>query len=243
MHVLIRWVALAVVVAAAAPQAAAQQLVDPNLSLRGASSVGLREGAKPGPSSAGTLDASFGTGGKVTTAFGLSYDQANAVALQADGKIIAAGRRQLSRYDDTDFALTRYHANGSLDSTFGAGGKVTTDIGDNTQDIARAVIVQTDGRIIAVGSAGIAGVSQFALTRYDVSGNLDTSFGKGGKVTTAFGTLDTSFGSGGKLTTGFGTNSDLAAALAIQSDGKIVAAGYAVLSGSGMDFALARYLP
>jgi uncharacterized delta-60 repeat protein len=180
--------------------------------------------AKPGPSSAGALDASFGTGGKVTTAFGPSYDEARAVVVQTDGKIIAAGKRQLSKYDDTDFALARYTTGGAFDSKFGTGGKVVTDIGVDTQDFASAVVVQSDGRIIAVGSASIGGALQFAVTRYNANGTLDTGFGNAGKVTTAFGTLG-----------------DGAFAVVLQMDGKIVVAGYTTTGNGPSDFALARY--
>jgi uncharacterized delta-60 repeat protein len=186
-------------------------------------SVGLLEGAQPGPSAAGGLDPHFGNGGKVTTAFGLDYDGVNTLALQADGKIIAAGSRKLNFYDDYDFALARYKTNGSLDSTFGTGGKVTTDFGGG-HDGASAVVVQSDGRIIAAGSASVAGISQFALTRYTADGALDASFGKGGKVMTAFGTLG-----------------DGASDAKLQPDGKIVVSGYTTTGNGPSDFALARY--
>ncbi len=157
----------------------------------------------------GDLDPSFGSSGKVTTDFGGS-DAASAVAIQTDGRIVAAGRS-----GSGDFALARYNVDGSLDPTFGSSGMVMTDFGGS--DAASAVAIQPDGRIV---TAGRSGSGDFALARYNADGSLDPSFGSGGKVTTDFG--------------GF----DLALGVALQSDGKIVAAGQ---GGSSFDFALARY--
>jgi phospholipase C len=171
----------------------------------------------------GSLDATFGTGGKVTTAFGTSYDAAYALALQEDGKIVAVG--------DTDtgtqgaFALARYNPNGSLDATFGTGGKVTTVFG-TSYDAAYALALQGDGKIVAAGSTQTATqppVHTFALARYNPNGSLDATFGTGGRVTTAFGTSGSS-----------------ANAIALQTDGKIVAAGDTDTGTQGA-FALARY--
>ena len=171
----------------------------------------------------GSLDASFGTGGKVTTDFGGAFDTAFAVAIQADGKIVAAGWASGGSFPVSDFALARYNADGSLDASFGSGGKVTTDIagsGDQASDVA----IQPDGRIVAAGTSD----GRFALARYNPDGSLDGSFGTGGKVTTPVG--QSTFGS----------------ALLIQVDGKIVAAGTSFMflpTGVLADFALARYHP
>jgi uncharacterized delta-60 repeat protein len=161
----------------------------------------------------GSLDASFGVGGKVTTIFA-GDSRAFAVAIQADGKIVAAGGR--SDPFVTDFALARYNADGSLDTSFGTGGKVTTDFSGFDQ--ASRVAVQEDDKIVAVGTGGPN--NDFALTRYNTDGSLDTSFGTGGKVTTDFGGFDGASG------------------LAIQGDAKIIAAGR---GGFFTVFALARY--
>ncbi len=217
----------------------------------------------------GSLDPSFGSGGKVTTDFG-GFDLALGVALQSDGKIVAAGQGGSS----FDFALARYNADGSLDTSFGSGGKVTTDFG--VFEAATAVAIQRDGKIVATGSTFSSGFQQFALARYNADGSLDTSFGSGGIVTTDFGfgsgfggalaiqsdgkivaagragsdfvvaryngdcSPDASFGSGGIVTTDFGgLLFDAAFAVALQSNGKIVVAGSAL--GTSADFALARY--
>src|SRR5919197_2614558 len=93
----------------------------------------------------GSFDPSFGNGGTVTTAIGSSNDSAEAVALQPDGKIVAAGRSDNG--SQNVFALVRYDADGSLDTTFGNGGKVTTAIGPREDDAA-AVALQPDGQIL-----------------------------------------------------------------------------------------------
>ncbi len=227
----------------------------------------------------GTLDTGFGNGGKVTTDFSGSFDQAHALAIQLDGKIVLAGRSrtQTSTGSNDDFALARYNTNGSLDTSFGTGGKVTTDFtGIPGFDEALALAIQLDGNVVAVGVA-ITSSSEIALARYDTNGVLDSAFGSGGKVITGFpaanataiqldgkivvagaassstgddfvlgrynrnGTLDSSFGTAGRVTTDF-FRSDAAFGLAIQRDGKIVAAGGANLGEiENSDFALARY--
>jgi uncharacterized delta-60 repeat protein len=165
----------------------------------------------------GSLDSSFSGDGRQLTDFGGS-DAANAVALQG-GKIVLAGTGSLGGTGGNDFALARYKPNGSLDATFSGNGKQTTDFGGS--DGARAVALQTDGKIVAVGIAGGDRSSFFALARYNPNGSLDTSFSDDGKQTTSFG--------GG---------ADGAAAVAIQANGKIVTVGH-----TGSDFAIARYKP
>ena len=168
----------------------------------------------------GTLDTSFDGDGTVTTDFAAGTDDLQAIALQGDGKIVAAGRSSVGGSFSSDVALVRYHANGSLDTSFGGDGKVTTDFG-TSDDRAYAIVVQPDGKIVVAGNAQ----GDFALARYNPDGSLDTSFGNGGKVVTDF-----------------ASGIDGAYALAIQPDGKIVAAGkgFAVEEGIS-NFALARY--
>ncbi|MEU8436100.1 calcium-binding protein [Streptomyces sp. NPDC029216] len=146
----------------------------------------------------GSLDTSFDTDGKVTTAFA-GPGVANGVKIQPDGKIVAAGNSGF------DFALARYNTDGSPDAAFDGDGKLTTDFGTNTLDGSADLALQTDGKIVA------AGISQadFGVARYNTNGSLDTGFGTGGKVTT-----DVSYG-----------YFDSATAVALQSDGKIVVSG------------------
>jgi uncharacterized delta-60 repeat protein len=173
----------------------------------------------------GSLDTTFDTDGKVTTDFGTTHDAAFAVAIQTDGKIVVAGT------NGSDFILARYNTNGSLDTTFDTDGKVTTDF-NATFDSARALVIQANGKIVAAGSSG----SDFALARYNTDGSLDS--GAAGDLTPG-----DSFGTGGKVTTDFSGASDSINKLALQSDGKHVAAGSATTTGgpAGADFALARY--
>ena len=172
----------------------------------------------------GSLDSTFGTGGLVSTDFNQGLDAALAVALQADGKIVAVGSA-VSAVSFYDFALVRYLADGSLDSTFGTAGKVETDLGANNLDQANAAVLQPDGKIVAAGTT-IArnGLDQFfALTRYNTDGTLDAGFGRSGLATVDFGSFF-----------------QIARSLHLQSDGKIVAVGYADTESSDSDFLVTR---
>lgn len=187
----------------------------------------------------GSLDASFGTGGTVTTAVGSAADYGTGVALQADGKIVVAGYS--SNGSNDDFAVVRYNANGSLDSgmagdstpadSFGTGGKVITPIGTGT-DQAQCVVIQSDGKIILAGQALFSN-ADFALVRYNADGSLDS--GLAGDTTPG-----DSFGTGGKVTLPIGSSADAVESIALQSDGKILVAGQALI-GTNEDIALARF--
>lgn len=171
----------------------------------------------------GVLDTTFGTGGKVTGIFA-GIMTANAVAtsllLQPDGKIVAGGFVQ-SLSAGSDFGLARFNSDGSLDPTFGTGGKLTTDWGSNGEQI-NGLAFQTDQsqlKIVAVGEfAGGPTNHEYAVARYLPNGSLDPSFGTAGKVVTFVPP------SGGD-----------AAAAAVQSDGKIV------VTGAGPDVTMARF--
>jgi uncharacterized delta-60 repeat protein len=170
--------------------------------------------------SAGDLDPSFGYGGVVTTHLGDGVDTVRSVAVQADGKIVAAG--YVWHGSNTDFTLTRYNPDGTLDGSFGSGGMVTTHFAGNSGR-AYNVTLQADGKIVAAGYDGNDSTADFALARYNADGSLDDSFGSGGLVTTDFaGSMDEAYG------------------VTLQADGRIVAAGLAVLGGHDA-FALARY--
>ncbi len=170
----------------------------------------------------GTLDPTFGSGGKVITPVG-TYDASVAVAVQPDGKIIQSGRatqNAVSFY----FALVRYNTNGTLDTAFGTGGKVKTPV--DSVSFPHAMTLQPDGKILQAGylATGSTLESQdFVVMRYLSNGVLDSSFSGDGVVTTDFGNLER------------------CVAIAVQSDGKIVAAGYS--SGNSTSWALARYHP
>jgi uncharacterized delta-60 repeat protein len=169
----------------------------------------------------GHLDPIFGHDGRVTTNFTAKVDAARAVAIQANGKIVVAGAAGGA---DGKFALARYTASGALDHTFSLNGKATTNFTVGHSDAANAVAIQGDGKVVVAGVAG-GKDSQFALARYMRNGKLDSAFGLNGKVRT-------NFAVGG---------ADGANAVAIQADGKIVAAGFDSRSNGTRKFALARY--
>ncbi len=160
----------------------------------------------------GDPDSTFDGDGKLTTDFGSGSDEAQAIALQSDGKITVAGTV------NNDFAVVRYTANGSLDTSFDYDGRLTTDFGGG--EAAYDLSVQENGKLVVAGLAHNGADNDFAVARYNP----------------ANGSLDGEFDFDGKLTTDFGSNNDHAFGVATQDDGRIVAAGI-----SGSDFALARY--
>ncbi|NRA11658.1 MAG: hypothetical protein HRT57_06870, partial [Crocinitomicaceae bacterium] len=168
------------------------------------------------------LDSTFNSTGLVSTDFGgLIDDRAFSIALQTDGKIVAAGRSHNGL--DYDFAIARYNPNGILDNSFGTNGLVTIDFGGYT-DRAQSVAIQQDGKIIIVGEGSISSpITDFAIARLNVDGSLDTSFNHTGLLISDI----------------TGTN-ERAFSVVIQNDGKILVAGQSY-NGSDGDFALARY--
>lgn len=115
----------------------------------------------------GTLDASFGNEGKVTTDIAASsLDYAFSVIQQTDGKLVVAG------YSGSDFALVRYNVDGSLDTSFDGDGKVTTNVVSFTDEFGYSLIQQTDGKLVVAGASD----GNFALIRYNPDGSLDTTF-------------------------------------------------------------------
>jgi uncharacterized delta-60 repeat protein len=176
----------------------------------------------------GSLDTSFDSDGIVKTSVESFDDRAFAVAIQADGKIVAAGLNVAPSSSpplgQSEFALVRYNTNGSLDTSFDSDGKVITTTLD-TSERANAVAIQTDGKIVIAGDILIGNLYyDFALARYNTDGSLDTSFNSDGIVITPVGEAD-----------------DRANSVAIQTDGKIVAAGVTSSGSSFDDFGLVRY--
>ncbi|HJQ22921.1 MAG TPA: delta-60 repeat domain-containing protein [Blastocatellia bacterium] len=165
----------------------------------------------------GSLDSSFGSGGKLTNDFMSAGGSAASVAIQADGRIIAAGT------SGSSFALARYNANGALDATFGSGGKVLANFGGTS--VGYDLALQRDGRLILGGYVTRATGTDFAVARLNANGSFDTTFGAGGIVTADF----------------FSKN-DFAYAVGIQCDGRIVVAGSDSKTDEG-DFALIRINP
>jgi uncharacterized delta-60 repeat protein len=171
----------------------------------------------------GTLDTTFGAGGKVTTAIGPGNENGYHLMIQPDGMILVAGFSFNGSNDD--FALVRYNSNGSLDTDFGVGGKVTTGIGSSDEE-SSSLALQPDGKIVVGGSSYNSSTDyDFALIRYNSNGSLDTGFGNGGKVTTTI-----------------GANEDNGYDVKIQLDGKILLGGWSRNpSKTKNDFALLRF--
>jgi uncharacterized delta-60 repeat protein len=237
----------------------------------------------------GDLDPTFGTGGMLMTDIHRSTDLANAVAIQADGKLVVVGQTyQNNDYSTEDFVVARYNTDGTLDNTFGSRGRVRTDF-PGLAAVPSSVVIQPDGKIVVAGGAFplFTFLGNFELVRYNPNGSLDSSFGNGGIVTTTFpqgsyafdvalqpdgkiiaagtvfvafdpgeqsdtdfalarynpdGTPDATFGNGGQVSTDFVGFEDDAFSVLIQADGKIVAVGSANDPATFYDFAAARYL-
>ncbi len=184
----------------------------------------------------GSLDSSFGTGGRTTTQIG-SFAQANAVAIlsggSTDGDILLAGYalNAAGTSSNNDFVVARYLANGLLDTSFGTGGYTVTDIGTtiatNSDDVAYAMAVRPTGEIVLAGGTqqpGDPNLTNSALVQYTAAGALDSSYGVSGKIGVNLG-----IGSGSNL-------NDYLASINIEADGRITAAGQA--AGK---FVLARF--
>ncbi|MGW4245221.1 hypothetical protein [Nocardia sp. NPDC004722] len=171
----------------------------------------------------GKLDSAFGNGGKVSTDFGGKSDVAKSIVVQPDGKIVVAGTSHGTTTGD-NIALARYGSDGKPDTGFGTGGQVSTDLG-TAADHGNAVAVQSDGKIVVAGSTKdpVQG-DNFLVVRYLPDGKADTAFGSNGSVTADF---------GGK--------SDVAADVALATDGKIVVVGTSSGTNTGDNIALARF--
>jgi uncharacterized delta-60 repeat protein len=170
----------------------------------------------------GLLDPTFDGDGKLTTTIGASDDFANAVAIQPDGKIVVvATSRQLRGF--YNYAVLRYNVDGALDSTFGNGGVVLTEVGDYHSE-PKDVAIQSDGKIVVVGySSTLSNSLDFGIVRYNVNGSLDSTFdGDGMAIVT------------------ISAKSDVPDSVVIQTDGKIVAAGYSGGAGDAYNLAVVR---
>ena len=239
----------------------------------------------------GTLDTSFNTDGRATLAMGSFVDQAAAMALQPDGKIVLAGYYFLSAPTSTSarWCVARFNADGSPDAMFGTGGKVLLQTTLNFISHAFDVAIQPDGKIVAAGRAFSGPRYESTLIRLNSDGSVDMSFGlngvvednisfsyddwihavvvqSDGKIVTtgtmqnssntsdtrtfvarynADGTRDNTFGTGGSGLTitdvQLSSRQDSGNELTLLSDGKILVAGYADQSTSGLDFSLLRY--
>ena len=188
--------------------------------------------AAPASAASGDLDPSFAGDGKQTSNLGFAGQQSriNDVARGPDGKLVVAGRAATSGDGDFpfEFAVGRYTPDGAPDPSFGGDGFVTTPLTDGE---AHAVVVQSDGSVVAAGLAG-ASEDDIAIVRYTPDGGLDESFGGDGVVITD---VETILG-------GVDTSDDAAYGLALDSAGNLVVAGRTNVQGDN-DFVLTRYGP
>lgn len=164
----------------------------------------------------GTVDTTFGTDGIVTTAVSSNFESVGGLGINDEGGIVIGG------FSGGDFFAARYTAEGELDTSFSGDGIAVTDF-EGANDFGRDMILQADDKVLVAGEATIGGNKDFAVVRYDTAGELDASFGGDGRVTTAI-----------------GSGTDAAQAVAVQGDGKIVAAGFS-FDGAQNNFALVRY--
>jgi uncharacterized delta-60 repeat protein len=128
----------------------------------------------------GAVDTSFGGGtGIVVTDVGGGYDNATAVYFESDVYAIVAGA--CANGATADFCAVRYNFNGTLDATFGAGGKVLVPVGSEN-DYANAIVKQNDGKFVLAGWCTNGSINQMCLLRLNANGSVDTTFGNNGRV-------------------------------------------------------------
>ncbi len=170
----------------------------------------------------GILDTSFGSGGIVKDNYEY-HNGARDMALQPDGKILVTGSTGNTSSSGNTY-IARYDSDGKLDTSFGGSGKIVKSFSSGN-DGANSLILQPDGKIILGGYEDVGGISgtDFALRRFNTDGSLDTEFGTGGSFVTPI-----------------GSGNELINSLALQNDGKIIAAG-SVSNGTYNDWGLARY--
>ena len=171
----------------------------------------------------GSLDTTFNGDGRVITSFSAGDDVGSGIAVQSDDKIVVVGTS-----DDgggaSQFAVARFDADGSLDTTFNGDGKLTTSFFAGS-DVGSGIAVQSDDKIGIIGTSDDLGTTWFAVGRLDLDGSFDTAFSGDGKVLTKFSL----------------TGDDIGLSIAVQSDDKIVVAGAADDVSGALKFAVARF--
>jgi uncharacterized delta-60 repeat protein len=174
----------------------------------------------------GTPDTTFGTGGgAVRTTIGTDHAEGDALALQADGKIVVAATIFSSTFSGKGIALLRYNGtDGTLDTGFNGTGIVTTTIGTGFDTAAAAVVVQSDQKIVVAGHANMTnGQTNTILLRYNTNGMPDATFGTNGLITTPL------------------SDDSMALGMVLQSDGKIVVTGSLGAGSNPLDTIVLRY--
>ena len=179
----------------------------------------------------GSLDTTFGNGGKVFVDFGDTADQPSAVRVQADGKIVVVGSAYSTSDQTSYYVLARFNADGTLDATYGTGGKVKANFNTTFPASPAGAVIQPDGRLVVAGLIRTSNDPQvyaadFFAARFKTDGTLDPTFGTNGHASVDFAEYDIAFG------------------VALQADGRIVLAGMAAVHvgtfNSSSSFALAR---
>lgn len=166
----------------------------------------------------GTPDAGFAGTGRLIADISGESDRISAVAVQPDGKIVVGGTWGYG--PKFDFELARFNVDGTFDATFGAGGKVLSDLSDDSYNEVWDLVLQPDGKILAAGNVG----PKLTVVRYNPDGTFDTGFGVGGVASTTIGQYGAR---------GFGA--------ALQPDGKIVLTGTADGGNNISKVALVRF--
>jgi uncharacterized delta-60 repeat protein len=174
------------------------------------------------PKGIGILDPAFGIGGVASHDVG--FTATSGLAVQPDGKSVIAGI--IGSPGSEEFGLTRYNADGSLDTSFGTNGVASVSF-QGTNDTPSSVALLPDGDILVAGTSTVtSGGSEFAIALFNADGTLDTSFGSGtGKVLTSFATGST----------------DIANAVVLGLGGEFFVVGSSTAGGTGTDFAMAAY--
>jgi uncharacterized delta-60 repeat protein len=176
----------------------------------------------------GTLDTTFANGGRLSFNFNSANrdDIARAIVVQPDGRIVVAGEADVSGFGNFDIVLARLNGDGTFDTGFGSGGKVTTNLPNSRPDYGRALALQPDGKILVAGYSNRPTTGDdFVVARYNANGSLDTTFDGDGILTTDI------------LT----NREDRASSIALQSDGRIIIAGYTSDPSFKDNFAVVRY--
>ncbi len=171
----------------------------------------------------GSLDNSFGVGGLVTTSFTAGDDVGSGIAVQADGKIVVVGTSD-DGSGTLEFAVARFNDDGSPDNTFDVDGRVTLSFtaGD---DVGSGIAVQSDGKIVVVGTTDDLSTTWLAVARFTVNGSLDPSFGVGGTV----------------LSISSSNGDDMGSGNAVQSDDRTVVVGSSDDGSGKWRFVVARF--
>ena len=174
----------------------------------------------------GTIDSTFGTSGRVSFNIGSFDDYGAGVAVQTDGKIIIGGYTILdSNFSEYDFAAVRLNSDGTFDNSYGTNGIAITSVIDNGRNYAEQMLMQPDNKVVLMGFVGAgSNDDDMGMVRFDTDGNLDATFGTGGKVTT-----DVS----GRY--------DYGKAIAMQPDHKIILTGYSYTNAGVAEIVVARY--